>query len=77
MKSFNLMNQDFFSSTTEDNHNIINNSNIINYGTFYNFPNILGYRDNINNIFNIKNVNIINCKDSSFFNNDIKNNNIN
>jgi hypothetical protein len=75
MKSFNLMNQDFFSSTTEDNHNIINNSNIINYGTFYNFPNILGYRDNINNIFNIKNVNIINYKDSSFFNNDIKNNN--
>lgn len=69
--SFNRTIQDFSSNYKEEKINLINSGNVLSSVNSYNIQNTSGYRTNQTNFINIKNVNIINCNDSSMFNKDI------
>ena len=72
--SFNRTTQGFSSFKKEENQNILYENNKKNPENFFNISNVSGNGQNITNNINIKNVNIINCNESSFFNN-VDNNN--
>ena len=72
--SFNRTNQGFSSFKKEEKQNILYENNKKNPVNFFNISNVSGNGQNITNNINIKNVNIINCNESSFFNN-VDNNN--
>ena len=70
---FNRTVQNFSSTNEKEKFYILNSGNIMNPENLYKDSKNSGYMPNITNNINIKNVNIINCSEGSFFKNNDNN----